>query len=65
MAQFRPGAGRLTNDIAMGMIVVAVIALMVLPLPLWLIDTLLAAKDKAMASGAGEAEPVRRHEFIS
>jgi type III secretion protein V len=42
MAAYRPGAGRLTNDIAMALLIVAVIALMVLPLPLWLIDSLLA-----------------------
>ncbi len=42
MAAYRPGTGRLTNDISMAAMVVAIVSLIVLPLPLLLLDTLLA-----------------------
>jgi type III secretion protein V len=39
---FRPSNGKLSNDLAMALLIVAIVSLMVLPLPQWALDMLLA-----------------------
>jgi type III secretory pathway component EscV len=44
LMRFRPfGKGPLTADVALAAVVVGVVGLMVVPLPTWLLDLLLAA----------------------